>query len=293
MRYRFIREAEKAFPKIVLCRVMKVSTSGYYSWEKRSISSNMQQKLNLVPIVKYIHEDSEKSYGARRMSCALREKGHNIGRSGAKTLMVMANVQAKTKRKFRVTTNSSHDLPISPNLLNRNFAVDAPDKVWVADITYIWTREGWLYLATVIDLFSRRVVGWETSNRINKQLVIDALKTAYRSRKPEEGLVFHTDRGSQYCSKLFQELLKTYGMKSSMSRRGDCWDNAVAESFFATLKTEKIRGTLLLTRNITKSLIFRYIEIFYNGRRLHSYLGNVSPKIFEERWAERNLQKVA
>ncbi len=293
MRYQFIREAEKAFPITALCRVMKVSSSGYYSWSKRDLSPSMKQKVSLIEVVREIHRYSSESYGARRMSDALKLKGYNIGRNGAKTLMAISNVEAKTKRKFKVTTDSKHNLPVAPNLLNREFTVSAPDRVWVADITYIWTREGWLYLAIVLDLFSRRIVGWETSNRINTKLVIDALKVAYRKRRPADGLIFHTDRGSQYCSHDFQKLLKTYGMKSSMSRKGDCWDNAVAESFFASLKTEKIKGTRLLTRAYARAQIFNYIEVFYNRTRLHSFLGNISPWIFEEIWFKRRLKKVA
>lgn len=253
----------------------------------------MRKKINLIPVVQEIHRNSSESYGARRMSDALKIEGHNIGRSGAKTLMEITNVKAKTKRKFKATTDSKHNLPVAPNLLKREFTVSAPDKVWVADITYVWTQEGWIYLAMVLDLFSRRIVGWETSNRINKKLVIDALKMAYRTRKPTDGLIFHTDRGSQYCSHDFQKLLKTYEMKSSMSRKGDCWDNAVAESFFASLKTEKLKGTRLLTRDYARTQIFNYIEVFYNRKRLHSFLGNISPSIFEEIWIKRRLQKTA
>lgn len=284
MRYQFIQDAEKAYPVRVLCAVMKVSTGGYYDWKTRDIPPTARKKQELVPLVRVLHEENEEVYGRRRMSDALKEKGHNVGKAAAGTLMKMAGVKVKTKRKFKATTDSNHDLPVASNFLERDFTADVPDRVWVSDITYIWTREGWLYLAVIIDLFSRRVVGWATSKRINTALIIEALHMAYWRRKPEKGLIFHTDRGSQYCSRAFQQRLKTYGMLSSMSRKGDCWDNAVAESFFATLKKEKIRGLMLITREHARSVLFRYIEIFYNGKRFHSYLGNLSPRIFEERW---------
>ena len=196
----------------------------------------------------------------------------------------------KQKRKFKVTTDSKHDLPVAPNLLNRGFEVQEPDRAYVSDITYIWTQEGWLYLAVVIDLFSRQVVGWSMSNRMKTDLIINALTMARWRRQPGTGLMFHSDRGSQYCSKRFQKELKDHGMISSMSRKGNCWDNAVAESFFGSLKTERVFFANYKTREDAKRDIVDYIEMFYNSRRRHSYLGYVSPKEFEE---QRLLKKVA
>jgi len=198
--------------------------------------------------------------------------------------MKLAGVAAKQKKKFKVTTDSKHNLPVAPNLLNRQFEVNEPDKVYVSDITYIWTHEGWLYLAVVIDLFSRQVVGWSLNNRMTTKLIMDALRMAIWHRMPGRGLTFHSDRGSQYCSIVFQKMLKTHGMISSMSRKGNCWDNAVAESFFGSLKTERIFFTNYTTREIAKRDVVDYIEMFYNSNRRHSYLGYVSPKDFEKLW---------
>lgn len=289
MRYQFIHDAEKVYPVTILCSVMKASASGYYAWKKKILCSDNKKQIKLIEAVKNIHKDNEETYGSRRMSKALKKIGHDIGRTAAGTLMKMAGVKAKSKQRFRVTTDSNHNLPVSPNLLERNFRVAQPDKVWVSDITYIWTAAGWLYLAVVIDLYSRKIVGWSTSNRINKELVIKALNMAYWTRKPEKGLIFHSDRGSQYCSNIFKNLLNSYYMRSSMSRKGDCWDNAVSESFFATLKAEKIRGLVLKSREQAISIIFRYIEVFYNRKRFHSYLGYVSPAFFEERWIKQRV----
>ena len=198
--------------------------------------------------------------------------------------MKLAGVAAKQKKKFKATTDSKHNLPIAANLLNRQFEVQEPDKVYVSDITYIWTREGWLYLAVILDLFSRQVVGWSLNNRMSKKLIMDALLMAIWRRRPVLGLIFHSDRGSQYCSHAFQKMLKTHGMVSSMSRKGNCWDNAVAESFFGSLKTERVFFSNYATREEARGDIIDYIEMFYNSNRRHSYLGYLSPKEFEELW---------
>ena len=198
--------------------------------------------------------------------------------------MKLADVAAKQKKKFKATTDSKHNLPVAPNLLNRQFEAQEPDRVYVSDITYIWTREGWLYLAVILDLFSRQVVGWSLSNRMTKKLIMNALRMAIWRRRPAPGLIFHSDRGSQYCSNDFQKMLKTHKMKSSMSRKGDCWDNAVAESFFGSLKTERVFFENYKTREEARRDIVDYIEMFYNSNRRHSYLGYVSPKKFEEMW---------
>lgn len=198
--------------------------------------------------------------------------------------MKLAGVVANQKKKFKATTDSKHNFPVAPNLLNRQFEVNTPDQVYVGDITYIWTREGWLYLAVVIDLFSRQVVGWSLSTRMSRKLAINALLMAIWRRQPASGLIFHSDRGSQYCSNEFQKLLKTHGMVSSMSRKGNCWDNAVAESFFGSLKTERVFSSNYATREEARRDIIDYIEMFYNSNRRHSYLGYVSPREFEKLW---------
>ena len=199
--------------------------------------------------------------------------------------MKLAGVEAKQKKKFKATTDSKHDLPVAPNLLDRNFKTSSPDRAYCGDITYIWTREGWLYLAVVLDLFSRQVVGWSMSNRINKDLVRNALRMALWRRRPEAGLVFHSDRGSQYCSNKFQKMLTDNGMLSSMSRKGDCWDNSVVESFFGSLKIERVFDENYSTREEARRDIVDYIEMFYNSKRRHSYLGYLSPKEFEKKMA--------
>ncbi len=203
---------------------MRVSRSGYYAWKTRGKSNQQQERERLIPKVKEIHRTSKECYGARRISEELKSQGESCGRIKAGTLMRLAGVKARQKRKFKATTDSKHDLPVAPNILNRQFKVSGPDRVYCSDITYIWTREGWLYLAVVIDLYSRQVVGWSMSNRVNKGLVISALQMAIWHRCPASGLLFHSDRGSQYCSKKFQKMLKLNGMVSSMSREGDCWD---------------------------------------------------------------------
>jgi transposase InsO family protein len=193
--------------------------------------------------------------------------------------MKLAGVSAKQKRKFKVTTDSKHNLPVAPNLLNREFEVAAPDQVYVSDITYIWTNEGWLYLAIVLDLFSRQVVGWSLNSRMSRRLIMDALQMAIWRRRPASGLLFHSDRGSQYCSADFQKMLKQHKMISSMSRKGNCWDNAVAESFFGSLKTERVFFSNYTTRDEARKDVVDYIEMFYNSRRRHSYLAQVSELI--------------
>ncbi len=261
---------------------MQVSRSGFYAWCSRGISNRTRERNRLIPQVKEIHRRTRRSYGTRRISEELTATGEPCGRTKAKTLMRLANIAVKHKNKFKVTTNSNHKLPVAPNLLKRKFTASRPDISYCSDITYIWTAEGWLYLAVVIDLFSRKVVGWSLSNRMKKELVINALQMAIWRRKPEPNLVFHSDRGSQYCSKAFQQLLKKNQIKSSMSRKGDCWDNSVAESFFASLKNERVYDSTYLTRDEARSDIIDYIEMFYNNYRRHSFLGYLCPVEFEK-----------
>jgi len=263
---------------------MQVSRSGYYSWEKRGKSARDQERERLIPKVKEIHKTSRKTYGSRRIAKELESTGTRCGKHKAGTLMKLAGVEAKQRKKFKATTDSKHTMPVAPNLLKRQFAVQTRDLVWVGDITYIWTTEGWLYLAVVIDLYSRRVVGWSINKRMTKQLVKDALLMAIWRRKPSPGLIFHSDRGSQYCSREFRKLIKEYGIKSSMSRKGDCWDNAVAESFFGTLKLELVFWEKYITRGQAKRSIVDYIEMFYNSNRRHSYLNYMTPLEHENLW---------
>ncbi len=215
------------------------------------------------------------------MSKALRAAGENVGRYQAGTLMKKAQVAVKPTKRFRVTTDSNHPYPVAPNLLNRQFDIDVPNTVWGGDITYVWTDEGWLYLAVIIDLFSRRVVGWSLAKRMKVDLVRDALVMAIGRRKPGRGLIHHSDRGSQYACHAYQDLLNDHGIIPSMSRKGDCWDNAVIERFFRSLKSERTNHCRYQTRETARQEVINYIEMFYNSRRLHSYLGYVSPVEYE------------
>lgn len=221
------------------------------------------------------------------MAEEIEANGIRCGRYKARTVMKMAGVCAKQKRKFKATTDSKHNEPVAPNLLNREFRVEEPDKVYVSDITYIWTSEGWFYLAVFIDLFSRRVVGWSLNQRMSRTLVMNALRMAIWRRQPLPGLIVHSDRGSQYCSGEFQKMLSDHRMISSMSRKGNCWDNAVAESFFGSLKTERVFFSNYRTRDDARRDVIDYIEMFYNSNRRHSYLGYISPNEFERVW-EKN-----
>jgi len=274
---------KKVYSIALLCEVMRVSRSGYYSWLNREQSPRQQEYERLIPVVQEADRVSKQTYGARRIAKEVEAVGVPCGKTKARTLMKMANVSAKQKKKFKVTTDSKHNMPVAPNLLGRQFKVEEPDKVYVSDLTYLWTQEGWLYLVVIIDLFSRQVVGWSLNKRMTKQLVMNALRMAYWRRKPAAGLLFHSDRGSQYCSTDFQRMLKSYKMVSSMSRKGDCWDNSVAESFFGSLKTERVYFSSYRSRKEARQDVVDYIEMFYNSRRRHSYLGYLSPRQFEEK----------
>lgn len=260
-----------------MCNVFDVSRSGYYVWLKQPESRKTQEDQVLSEVIKEIHLESHRTYGSPRIHEELLRRGKRHGRNRIARLMRKDGLRAKTRRKFKATTNSKHDLPIAPNLLDRDFTPERPNQVWVADITYIWTGEGWLYLAIVLDLFSRAVVGWSMSERMTKKLVIDAFTLAVKRRNPPPGLLHHSDRGSQYASKGFQSLLLKYGVICSMSRKGNCWDNAPAESFFSTLKRELVFLCQYFTRAQARQSIFSYIERFYNRKRIHSTLGYRTP----------------
>jgi len=283
MRYVFIRDHRGAFPVGLMCRTLGVGSSGFYAWLKRSESPRNQENRRLLMEIKVVHEKSRKTYGSPRIHAELNENGHTCSRHRVARLMRQNGIVSKHKRKFRVTTNSAHSFPIAENLLQRQFDVSGPGQCWVSDITYIPTREGWLYLAATLDLFHRKVVGWAMDRWITRQLATEALNMAVQNSGWKGGLIHHSDRGVQYASNEFQALLKTYGIQCSMSRKGDCWDNAVAESFFHTLKVELIHGKIYNTRQEAKTAIFEYIEVFYNRQRRHSYLGYLSPVDFEKK----------
>jgi putative transposase len=281
MKYQFIDGHRSSLRVKKMCQALQVSRSGYYNWRGRPESNRSRDNRILLSHIRVVHRQSRENYGSPRVTVELKESGLSCGENRVARLMRHNGISAKRRRQFRVTTNSKHHYPVAPNLLNRQFDVSTPNAVWVSDITYIWTTEGWLYLAGVVDLHSRMVVGWSMNHRITEQLTLDALNHAIICRQPSQGLLHHSDRGSQYASDNYQKLLRTNQITCSMSRKGDCWDNAVMESFFATLKTELIYRERFFTREDAKSKIFEYIEMFYNRKRRHSSLGYKSPAEFE------------
>jgi transposase InsO family protein len=273
-----------------MCRVLGVTRSGYYSYQRRNANRPEDpEHQEMLYWVKQIAEKSKYSYGSRRMKKALNALGFPVGRNKARRLMKEANIQARYRKKYKATTNSNHQQPVFDNLLARQFDVDRPNAVYVSDITYIWTQEGWLYLAVVMDLFSRKIVGWSMSSRMKAKLVCDALRMALWQRRPKAGLIHHSDRGSQYASKAFRRLLKAHDIKGSMSRKGDCWDNAVVESFFGSLKQERVQWRYYQSRNEAQQDILDYITMFYNDYRLHSYLDYKTPNQYENEMLELKM----
>ena len=283
MKYAFIRSHRGAFPVSLMCRTLEVGSSGFYAWLKRPESPQCQKNQRLLMEIKAVHQKSRKTYGSPRIHAELTASGHACSRYRVARLMRQHGIVSKHKKKFRVTTNSVHSYPVAKNQLERQFDVSKPNQCWVSDITYIPTREGWLYLAVTLDLFHRKIIGWAMGRWITRQLVIDALNMAIKNGCLEQGLLHHSDRGVQYASNEFRGLLKIHSIKCSMSRKGNCWDNAVAESFFHTLKVELIQGKIYDTRQEAKTDIFDYIEVFYNRQRRHSYLGYLSPVDFEKK----------
>ena len=265
--------------------MLGIAASGYYRWLKQLPSQRRREDLRLKEKIVSIHQGSRFRYGSPRIHQVLQQQGEQLSRKRVIRLMREENLKAKGKRKFKATTDSQHGHPVAANHVKQMFSVGQPDSIWVGDITYCRTDEGWLYLAVVIDLFSRKVIGWAMDKRMTRQLVIDALLMAYWKRKPKSKIIFHSDRGSQYASNDFQKLLLRLNMVCSMSGKGNCYDNAVAESFFHTLKVELIYGDKFLSRQQARSKIFEYIEVFYNRERLHSTLGYCSPNQFEEQYA--------
>lgn len=281
MKYKFIDVQRSLYSIGLLCRVLEISKSSYYKWVGNNRSSKKDEYRALVGKIEKIHSDSRKTYGSPRIFQKLKKAGENISKNTVAKLMNENNIMAKTKKKFKVTTDSKHNLNVSPNLLARNFNPENVNQAWCGDITYINTNEGWLFLATVIDLYSRKIIGWSMNKRMKKSLVVDAMEMALRQRKTAAGLIFHSDRGSQYCSNEFRKILRRNNIKQSMSRKGNCWDNAVAESFFSTLKKDLVFHEEFETRNEAKRKIFEYIEVFYNRERIHSVLDFKSPIEYE------------
>jgi putative transposase len=268
-----------------MCRVLEVSKAGYYEWRKHELSQRAQRDGEISEKIVEIHRKSRKTYGSPRVHRALRKAGIMCSRKRAARLMRAAGIKGKQRKRFRRTTDSKHEHPIAENLLNRRFdpqEIGAPNVAWSGDITYIWTLEGWLYLSVILDLFSRRVIGWSMQYTMEAKLALDALRMALEQRRPGAGVIHHTDRGVQYACDEYRKLLTKYGMERSMSRKADCWDNAVSESFFATLKSELIETRIWETREQVRAAVFEYIEVWYNRERLHSSLGYQSPATYEE-----------
>jgi transposase InsO family protein len=279
--FHFIEEHREQWPVRVLCDALDVSPAGYYAWRDRPASARQQEQRAMLVEIRAVHAEYKARYGSPRVHAELVARGHDCCVNTVAKLMRDHEIRAKTARKFRCTTDSDHDLPVAENLLDRQFDPAAPNAAWVADITYIPTGEGWLYLAAVEDLYSRRVVGWSMADHLESRLVVDALALAVERRLPGEGLLAHSDRGSQYASDHYHRLLGKQGITCSMSRRADCWDNAPMESFFASLKKELVHDAGFATRAEARAAIVEYIEVFYNTKRRHSSLGYVSPAEYE------------
>lgn len=282
MKFAFIKEHLVSYPIRTVCSVLEVSRSGYHAWLKRPDSVRAQRRRELAAKIRTVHQENRGVYGSPRVHRALEAQGESVCENTVARVMKQQQIRAKTKRKFVPrTTDSLHTQPVADNLLDRQFTAGLPNQKWAADITYIPTDEGWLYLAGVIDLCSRRIVGWSMADHMRTDLVRDALVMAVAGRRPKAGLLHHSDRGVQYASEDYQYLLQTHKMEVSMSGKGDCWDNAAMESFWATLKNELVNHEQYATREQARASIFEYIEIFYNRRRLHSSLGYQSPEAFE------------
>lgn len=289
MKYAWIDAQRREFPLPDMCRVLGVSASGYRAWRRGGKPDRTRlSDAQAVALIKSIHAQVKAAYGSRRMHAELQARGHRIGIDRIERLMREHGIRARHKRRFKATTDSKHSMPVAPNLLERDFTPAAPNRVWTGDITYIATGEGWLYLAVVLDLFNREVVGWSIKSRMTAHIVTDALTMAWFRRKPEPGVIFHSDRGSQYASHAMRDKLAEYGMTASMSRKGDCWDNAPSESFFNSLKNERVHGTHYATRAAAEADLFEYIEVFYNRSRRHSTLGYCSPHRFLQDWVSKH-----
>jgi len=287
MKYAFIDEHRSGFRVKKMCHVLNISRSRYYAWRRRSKGLRQQENERLLERIKEAYKMGRRTYGSPRITKELRENGILCGKNRIARLMRIHGIYAKTKRRFKVTTHSNHNLPVAENLVNRQFEADKPNKIWLSDITYIRTQEGWLYLSAILDLYNRQVIGWSMNERLTQDLVLQALHQAMGRRKPGSGVVFHSDRGSQYAGYAFRSVLEQHHFSQSMSATGNCYDNAVMESFFHTLKTEVVYFERYRTRAEARQSIFEYIEVFYNRIRRHSSLGYLSPLEFENRMSDK------
>lgn len=292
MKYAWMDAHRKDFGLDEMCRVLAVSESGYRSWKRGGRPCRKRlTDVQMLALIQAIHTEVKGAYGSPRMVRELRLRGFPAGKERVERLMQENGIKAKHKRRFKVTTDSKHNLPVAPNLLDRNFTPDAPNQVWTSDITYLWTDEGWLYLTIVLDLFNREVVGWSLKPNMTADIVTDALAMAWFRRRPAPGLIHHSDRGSQYASHAFQAKLKEYGMICSMSRKGNCWDSAPTESWFGGFKNERVHGERFETRDEMIAMAFQYIEVFYNRKRLHSALGYKAPMQYLSDWINAQQQE--
>ena len=285
MRFAFVEEHHKHIPVDRLCHILGVTSRGYRAWRSRPVSQRQRDDMVLLAHIREQHHLSLGSYGRPRMTQELKEVGLHVGHRRVGRLMRQNGIRIVRTRKYKVTTDSNHRFNIAPNWLDRNFTAERPNQKWAGDISYIWTREGWLYLAVMIDLHSRRVIGWAVSNRLKKDLALQALDRAVALRNPPPGCIHHTDRGSQYCSHDYQKRLCQLGFKVSMSGKGNCYDNAAVETFFKTLKAELIWRHTWQTRQQVTDALFKYINGFYNIRRRHSAIGGIAPADFERKMA--------
>jgi transposase InsO family protein len=293
MKYRFMKENRKKYPMWIMCKILEVSRAGFYHWSKRKPCSRHLEDQKLLEIIKYHYNRSRGTYGLPRIYAAIKKEGLKVNKKKIARLMKLNKIKAKTKRKFKVTTVQNIKARASENILKGSFESKTENRIWTSDITYLWTQEGWLYLAVIMDIYSRKIVGWSLSSSLSAKLVIKALWMAILHRNPKQGIVLHSDRGSQYTSSTVRELLKSYKITQSMSSSGNCYDNAITESFFHSLKTELIYWNSYQTREQAKRSIFEYIEIFYNRQRLHSALNYLSPVEFELINRKELIEKVA
>ena len=289
MKYAWIYTQRDAYALQALCDTLGVSPSGFEAWKRGGGRQKRLSDAQLLTLIRAVHAETKGAYGSPRVYRELKARGIPVSRDRVARLMRNNDIRARHKRRYKATTDSRHDFPVAPNVLNRNFEPERPDQTWTADITYIPTNEGWLYLAVVMDLYTRMIVGWSMDARMTRELAMNALRMAYFRRKPTRGVMHHSDRGSQYCSHDYQALLRDYGMHASMSRKGNCWDNAPMESFFNSLKNERVHAQRYATRDEARQDVFEYIETFYNRSRRHSALGYVSPAQHYAAWqAEYN-----
>jgi putative transposase len=292
MKYQFINQHKQEFPVVVMCRVLDVSESGYYAWLKRPICQHHREDAHIAQKIRQVFEGHQGRYGSPRLHHELREEGISCSRKRIARLMREEELSARRKRRRVLTTKRDETHPVAPNVLNREFTATSPNTKWVTDITYIPTKQGWLYLAVILDLYSRMIVGWSMSGNCDEGLVERALDLALTRRRPAPGLLHHSDRGSQYTSRAYRACLEHAGMIVSMSRKGNCWDNAAVESFFGSLKEECVGSTIYVSHAEARSAIFIYLEAYYNRIRRHSALGYVSPSVYEQRdreYVERHV----